>query len=75
MCLWVSVVPSNYFLGSEGIFLAAALSAGVDAERYTVQRIFSARHKEKATICLGNNSKKKDVSLEILYLEPMLRMF
>lgn len=58
--LWVSIVPSEYFLGSECVFLGARLTTGVDLVVYTLQRIFSARHKEKTKICLENsNSKKK----------------
>lgn len=47
------------------------LSAGVDLVTNTVQRIFSASHKGKATICLGKSSTKNGIGSEILYLEPM----
>jgi len=51
---WVSIVPSECFLGSEGIFLGARLTTGVGLMAYILQRIFSARHKEKTKICLEN---------------------
>lgn len=45
--LLVSVVPSEYFLGSEGIFLGTRLTTGLPLVAYTLERIFSARRKDK----------------------------